>query len=440
MTGYAAGAPEMESNPLGEESELTWSPNQPLSAGARQDIRQLLHRTAILFDEYGDLRFQHFADIFQQMKFPLIFAGRTSFKEMFELTEDLIELAKQETFSHNKTPLRVAALYLIYSLYFKQPFRPKTRIKLSLSEYKEMVGFVNECRLKKHWEVPFVFFKLVLDDAFQYVAISRPVGMESISSIGPRRKAGLPTGDDDSRSLQERRDPFKADRYKFLAKRIDVLHEQYTKMKAEISMKPDRGLTLISDRLPKELIGQYEPSVLKNYLMREGEGGGEEGEERSGNQLTDLAGLSIGERRKKLKYGNFDANAGLSHREKMHQKAAEQLGLKGGQGGSTKAEQKLKANDDLDEAQMEEDYRDFSKTFDRSTTSMRGVSRLGVDGPSKRRGLDQGSKPKKAGAGRPKGSKNKLNVTTASVQPSPDNEKPSGSLKIKIKLHHGQQD
>ena len=46
---------------------------------------------------------------------------------MFELTEDLIELAKQETFSHNKTPLRVAALYLIYSLYFKQPFRPKTR-------------------------------------------------------------------------------------------------------------------------------------------------------------------------------------------------------------------------------------------------------------------------------------------------------------------------
>ena len=37
-------------------------------------------------------------------------------------------------------------------------------------------------------------------------------------------------------------------RYKFLAKRIDVLHEQYTKMKAEISMKPDRGLSLISDR------------------------------------------------------------------------------------------------------------------------------------------------------------------------------------------------
>ena len=49
------------------------------------------------------------------------------------MTEDLIELAKQETFSHNKTPLRVAALYLIYSLYFKQPFRPKTRCVAKLA-------------------------------------------------------------------------------------------------------------------------------------------------------------------------------------------------------------------------------------------------------------------------------------------------------------------
>ena len=38
---------------------------------------------------------------------------------------------------------------------------------------------------------------------------------------------------------------------------------------------------------------------------------------------------------------------------------------------------------------MEEDYRNFSKTFDKSTTSMRGVPRLNVDGPFKRRGSDK---------------------------------------------------
>ena len=66
-----------------------------------------------------------------------------------------------------------------------------------MGEYKELVSFVNECRLKKHWEVPYVFFKLVLDDALQHVAISRPVGLESISNLEPRRKAELLIGDDD---------------------------------------------------------------------------------------------------------------------------------------------------------------------------------------------------------------------------------------------------
>ena len=108
-----------------------YTPNQHLSAGAREDITTLLQRTTILFDEYGTLRFRHFADIFQDMKFSLIFCGRTSFKELYELTDDLMVLAKQEAAaSHNKTPIRAAACYLLYALYFKQPLRPKVRLFL----------------------------------------------------------------------------------------------------------------------------------------------------------------------------------------------------------------------------------------------------------------------------------------------------------------------
>ena len=59
----------------------------------------------------------------------------------------------------------------------------------------------------------------------------------------------------------------------------------------------------------------------------------------------------------------------------------------------------LLKTEDVDEAHMEEDYRNFSKTFYKSKTNMRGLPRLGVDGPFKRGGSDQGSKPKKAGLG-----------------------------------------
>ena len=95
---------------------------------------------------------------------------------------------------------------------------------MSLPEYKEMVSFVNDCRVNKHWEVPYVFYKLVLDDAFHYVAVSRPVGLESIPGIEPRRKAGLPCGGDNTASLQERRNPFKSDRFKKITKKLDLLH------------------------------------------------------------------------------------------------------------------------------------------------------------------------------------------------------------------------
>ena len=79
--------------------------------------------------------------------------SRQSFKEMYELTEDLLDLAKQETFSHNKTPLRGAAFYLMYALYFKQPFRPQARIKgrhqteLSFIRSKILYQFLKKIRI-----------------------------------------------------------------------------------------------------------------------------------------------------------------------------------------------------------------------------------------------------------------------------------------------------
>ena len=87
---------------------------------------------------------------------------------------------------------------------------------------------------------------------------------------------------------------------------------------------PDRGLSLISTDLPRELIGQYEPSIMRQLkdaqesAEEDSHGGG------GGNQLLNSEGISIGDRRKKLKYANFDAGI-TSHRyimlwfvEKIH--------------------------------------------------------------------------------------------------------------------------
>ena len=292
-----------------EEEELQYKPNQPMSAGAREDIKTLLNRTGILFDEYGTLRFQYFSDIFQDMKFSLVFCGRSSFRELYEFTEDLFDLVKQETLSHNKMPIRAAAIYLLYALYFKQPTRPKVRIKLCFSEYKQLSEFVNECKKLRHWEVPYVWSKLAFDEAFHYVAINRPVGLESIAGQETRRAAGLPCGDD--KSSAERVHPFKNDDFKSLTKRIDQIHSHYVNMKLalrEDSNRDDVGLSMISDQLPKDMMAQYEPPSATTSSKKS---------DSPGNVLVDDRGMSIGERRKRLKYGNFndEDDQHLSHRD-----------------------------------------------------------------------------------------------------------------------------
>lgn len=106
------------------------------AAGAAEDIEVVVGRTALLFDEFGDLRFQRFVDVWKDVKFGLVFCGRQTFRETFELTEDLFELAKLMAFgggSGGTTASRsAAAMYLLYSLYFKQPTRPKVELEVEI--------------------------------------------------------------------------------------------------------------------------------------------------------------------------------------------------------------------------------------------------------------------------------------------------------------------
>ena len=107
--------------------EIKYNPNQPITAGAKQDICTLISKVTALFDEYQSPRFNHFIDIWKEMKFGLIFCGRQTFRELYEFTEDLFDLVKIQAMSPNNFGNRAAAIYLLYSLYFKQPTRPMVR-------------------------------------------------------------------------------------------------------------------------------------------------------------------------------------------------------------------------------------------------------------------------------------------------------------------------
>ena len=57
--------------------------------------------------------------------------------------------------------IRAAAIYLWYTLYFKQPTRPKVRLHVDKREYSDLNKFLKQCREERHWEIVYCWSKLI---------------------------------------------------------------------------------------------------------------------------------------------------------------------------------------------------------------------------------------------------------------------------------------
>ena len=126
-----------------DDDEVIYNPFQPLVHGVEHDVLKLLKQTVAIFDETNTLRIQHFHTVWHRMQFGLIFHGRQGFRELTEFTEDLLKIVKSYTLKNNDMGIRAAAVYLWYTLYFKQPTIPKVFHELVFYKKK---GFAKICK------------------------------------------------------------------------------------------------------------------------------------------------------------------------------------------------------------------------------------------------------------------------------------------------------
>ena len=70
-----------------------------------------------------------------------------------------------------------AALFLLYSLYFKQPCRPRVKIRLLKEELEDLLETTVMAR-QHHWDILYAWSKLFTSHAFHYVACQGQMGLE----------------------------------------------------------------------------------------------------------------------------------------------------------------------------------------------------------------------------------------------------------------------
>ena len=122
------------------------------TAGVDEDVEIFIYKVFEQFEKNVGPRFSEFTTAWHKSNFGLIFCGRENFRETFEFTEELFHRVKKFIRAEMKgkpqhTLVRYAGLYLMYSLYFKQPCRPRVKFRLLKDEFEELVNLSQLARL-----------------------------------------------------------------------------------------------------------------------------------------------------------------------------------------------------------------------------------------------------------------------------------------------------
>ncbi|KAG7176746.1 snRNA-activating protein complex subunit 1-like [Homarus americanus] len=150
-----------------------------IASGYLQDLTSLLQ---LFCDEEG-WRFKDFSSSWQKFKFSLIYRGRQNFKELLEFSEEAALLTTRFMAPPHKIKWRIGALYTIYGLFYKHPFRHFFKIRLTKEDYKNLIDLVKKySRDVENPDPAYIFYKMEVEGAFHHVASSTEMCLDLHSS------------------------------------------------------------------------------------------------------------------------------------------------------------------------------------------------------------------------------------------------------------------
>jgi hypothetical protein len=103
-------------------------------------------------------------------------SGRHNENEMHEFIDEcFLQVLAQLVNKERPMSHRMAAMYLLYSLYVKQPFdeshrhRFEFKIRITLNQLLEIRVFINECKVNNYLDVVYIWYKLLAIKAIHFV-------------------------------------------------------------------------------------------------------------------------------------------------------------------------------------------------------------------------------------------------------------------------------
>ncbi|XP_015603916.1 snRNA-activating protein complex subunit 1 isoform X2 [Cephus cinctus] len=144
-----------------------------VASGFKEDCIKLIQR----FEQFDNVRFQDFSQIWKEMQFSLIFTCRPSSTELAEFCEEAMHIAKLFLLPPYKFKERVAGLYLVYALYYKIPI-DNVKVRVKQEDWIHIVEFQSIIEEAEHQDANFILSKLIIENAFVHCVFDHEYGLE----------------------------------------------------------------------------------------------------------------------------------------------------------------------------------------------------------------------------------------------------------------------
>ena len=210
----------------------TFSTKQGIESGFDEDVERIIYKVFDEFEKHSGPRFTFYTEIWHVTGLGQIFNGRDSFREMFQFTEEVFQHVKRFCLSslggkQNHVLVRYAAIYMLYSLFFKQPCRPRVKIRLVKEELEDMLDTIMIARQENHWDVVYAWSKLFTGHSFYYVATWGQMGLEV--AVQMEHKEIM-----ERNSVTIKENYLKSKEFFGLTKNMEKAHTKYVTMKTSL--------------------------------------------------------------------------------------------------------------------------------------------------------------------------------------------------------------
>ncbi|GLV35477.1 hypothetical protein CBL_01374 [Carabus blaptoides fortunei] len=155
------------------------------------------------------------------MHFSLIFAGRRG-KEAIILSTQILSIVKSFFIHTDSFVRKVCCLYIMYGIFYKQPFLKYSKILVTMPEWKHILEFIKVVQDNNHFDTFYIILKLIGDNAFELSAFqAKRMNMKRVHNYTKDIAVILPT--------------LKDSKIQGMLKDLQIVGDSYEKAKMELA-------------------------------------------------------------------------------------------------------------------------------------------------------------------------------------------------------------